>query len=135
MVDITAELYAAYRVLLVDDTYPTIEGLREIQEIQADIDLKAVMAKIKDFIALRFVDEKERLSRAAFGKELTRKIGREDMHGDTRSESYRAIPKSSPFTKNWPTPARCRRDKSAELQIGARDRICRSAFDVKVEAK
>jgi ABC-type nitrate/sulfonate/bicarbonate transport system substrate-binding protein len=49
--------YAAYRDLLVDDTYPTIEGLRNILEIQAEIDPKAAKAKPKDILDLRFVDD------------------------------------------------------------------------------
>jgi NitT/TauT family transport system substrate-binding protein len=49
--------YAAYRDLLVDDTYPTLEGLRNILDIQAEIDPKAAKAKVEDFIDLRFVDE------------------------------------------------------------------------------
>jgi NitT/TauT family transport system substrate-binding protein len=49
--------YAAYRDLLVDETYPTIEGLRNILEIQAEFDPKAAKAKAEDFVDLRFVDE------------------------------------------------------------------------------
>jgi NitT/TauT family transport system substrate-binding protein len=49
--------YAAYRDLLVDDTYPTIEGLRNILEIQAEIDAKAAKAKPEDVLDLRFVDD------------------------------------------------------------------------------
>jgi NitT/TauT family transport system substrate-binding protein len=52
--------YAAYRDLLVDDTYPTMEGLRNILEIQAEIDPKAAKAKAEDFVDLRFVDELKR---------------------------------------------------------------------------
>lgn len=49
--------YAAYRDLLVDDTYPTLEGLRNILEIQAEIDPKAAKAKPEDILDLRFVDD------------------------------------------------------------------------------
>ncbi len=49
--------YTAYRDLLVDDTYPTIEGLRNILDIQAEIDPKAAKAKPEDVLDLRFVDD------------------------------------------------------------------------------
>ena len=49
--------YLAYRDLLVDDTYPTIEGLRNILDIQADIDPKAARAKPEEVLDLRFVDD------------------------------------------------------------------------------
>ena len=57
MVDITAEPYAAYRDVLLDDTYPTLAGLRNMLEIQADIDTRAAKTKVEDFVDLRFVDE------------------------------------------------------------------------------
>jgi len=41
----------------VDDTYPTIEGLRNILDIQADIDPKAARAKPEEVLDLRFVDD------------------------------------------------------------------------------
>jgi NitT/TauT family transport system substrate-binding protein len=49
--------YEAYRDLLVDDTYPTIEGLKSILDIQADIDPKAAKAKPEDVLDLRFVED------------------------------------------------------------------------------
>ncbi len=49
--------YTAYRDLLVDDTYPTIEGLRNILDIQAEIGPKAAKAKPEDVLDLRFVDD------------------------------------------------------------------------------
>jgi len=49
--------YAAYRDLLVDDTYPTVEGLRNILDIQAEIEPKAAKAKPEDILELRFVDD------------------------------------------------------------------------------
>jgi NitT/TauT family transport system substrate-binding protein len=49
--------YAAYRELLVDDGYPTLEGLKNTLEIQASFDPKATKAKAEDFVDLRFVDE------------------------------------------------------------------------------
>jgi NitT/TauT family transport system substrate-binding protein len=49
--------YAAYRDLLVDDTYPTMDGLRSILEIQSEFDPKAAKAKPEDILDLRFVDD------------------------------------------------------------------------------
>jgi ABC-type nitrate/sulfonate/bicarbonate transport system substrate-binding protein len=49
--------YAAYRELLVEDVYPTMEGLKNTLEIQATFDPKATKAKVEDFVDLRFVDE------------------------------------------------------------------------------
>lgn len=49
--------YAAYRELMVEDTYPTLEGLRNTLEIQASLDPRAGKAKAEDFVDLRFVDE------------------------------------------------------------------------------
>jgi NitT/TauT family transport system substrate-binding protein len=64
------KVYAAYRDLLVDDTYPTIEGLRNILEIQAEIDPKAAKAKVEDFVDLRFVEE---LKKSGFLAQLSGK--------------------------------------------------------------
>ena len=49
--------YAAYRDLLVEDGYPTLEGLKNTLEIQASFDPKATKAKVDDFVDVRFVDE------------------------------------------------------------------------------
>jgi NitT/TauT family transport system substrate-binding protein len=49
--------YAAYRELLVEDVYPTLEGLKNTLEIQATFDPKATKAKVEDFVDVRFVDE------------------------------------------------------------------------------
>jgi NitT/TauT family transport system substrate-binding protein len=49
--------YVAYRELLVEDVYPTLEGLKNTLEIQATLDPKATKAKVEDFVDLRFVDE------------------------------------------------------------------------------
>ncbi|MGH7931509.1 MAG: ABC transporter substrate-binding protein, partial [Candidatus Binatia bacterium] len=49
--------YAAYDDMLVKDTYPTLEGLRNTLEVQASFDPKAVNAKVKDMVNLRFVNE------------------------------------------------------------------------------
>jgi len=42
---------------LVEDGYPTLEGLKNTLEIQATLDPKASKAKVEDFVDLRFVDE------------------------------------------------------------------------------
>jgi NitT/TauT family transport system substrate-binding protein len=49
--------YAANHELLVEDTYPTLEGLKNTLEIQALFDPKAAKAKVEDFVDLRFVEE------------------------------------------------------------------------------
>ena len=49
--------YAANVEFLVEDTYPTLEGLRRTLEIQALTDPRATKAKAEDFVELRFVDE------------------------------------------------------------------------------
>ncbi len=43
--------------LIVDDGYPTLEGLKQTIEIQALTDARAAKAKAEDFVDLRFVDE------------------------------------------------------------------------------
>jgi NitT/TauT family transport system substrate-binding protein len=50
-------VYDSSREVLVEDTYPTMEGLKNTLEIQASIDPKAAKAKAEDFVDLRFVDE------------------------------------------------------------------------------
>jgi len=52
--------YGAYSELFVEDTYPTLEGLRNTLEVQASWDPKAAKAKVDDFVDLRFVDEVKR---------------------------------------------------------------------------
>lgn len=49
--------YEANREYLVEDTYPTVEGLKRTLEIQAMTDPKAAKAKAEDMVDLRFVDE------------------------------------------------------------------------------
>lgn len=49
--------YTAYKELLVEDGYPTLEGLKNTLEIQASFDPKATKAKVEDFVDLRFVAE------------------------------------------------------------------------------
>ncbi len=49
--------YSAYSQLFVEDTYPTLEGLRNTLEVQSSWDPKATKAKAEDFVDLRFVDQ------------------------------------------------------------------------------
>jgi NitT/TauT family transport system substrate-binding protein len=49
--------YAAYDELLVRDTYPTLEGLKNTLEVQASFDPKAANSKVEDMVNLRFVNE------------------------------------------------------------------------------
>ena len=49
--------YAANYDFLVEDTYPTLEGLKQTLEIQALTDPRASKARAEDFVDLRFVDE------------------------------------------------------------------------------
>jgi len=51
------EIYVSYNDLLVEDTYPTVEGLKSTLEVQASLDPRALKAKVEDFVDLRFVDE------------------------------------------------------------------------------
>ena len=51
------EVYDSNKELLVDDTYPTLAGLKNTLEIQVTLDAKAAKAKAEDFVDLRFVDE------------------------------------------------------------------------------
>ncbi len=55
--DVLDGAYAANAELLVDDGYPTLEGLKQTLEIQALTDPRAGKAKAEDFVELRFVDE------------------------------------------------------------------------------
>ncbi len=51
------EVFDSNKDLLVEDTYPTLEGLKATLEIQASWDPKAAKAKAEDFVDLRFVEE------------------------------------------------------------------------------
>jgi ABC-type nitrate/sulfonate/bicarbonate transport system substrate-binding protein len=64
------EVYDSNLPLLVDDTYPTLEGLKNTLEIQAGIDPKAAKAKAEDFVDLRFVEE---LKKSGFIEKLSGK--------------------------------------------------------------
>jgi ABC-type nitrate/sulfonate/bicarbonate transport system substrate-binding protein len=58
--DILEAAYSAYVELIVEDTYPTLEGLKNTLEVQAAIDPRAAKAKPEDFVDLRFVEELKR---------------------------------------------------------------------------
>jgi NitT/TauT family transport system substrate-binding protein len=49
--------YGANRELLVEDTYPTLEGLKNTLELQAATDARAAKLNAEDVVELRFVDE------------------------------------------------------------------------------
>jgi NitT/TauT family transport system substrate-binding protein len=49
--------WVAYKELLEEDTYPTLEGLKDTLEVQANWDPKAANAKPEDFVDLRFVNQ------------------------------------------------------------------------------
>jgi NitT/TauT family transport system substrate-binding protein len=59
--------FVAESKLYVEDTYPTLEGLKNTLEIQASWDPKAAKARVEDFVDLRFVDE---LRRSGFVEKL-----------------------------------------------------------------
>ena len=48
--------YEAYKDLFVEDTYPTMEGLRNTLQVQSSWDSKAARAKADDFVDLQFVN-------------------------------------------------------------------------------
>ena len=49
--------WVAYKDLLDENTYPTLEGLQDTLAVQANWDPKAGTAKAADFVDLRFVDQ------------------------------------------------------------------------------
>ena len=55
--DVLEGAHAANSALLVEDTYPTIEGLKQTLDVQALTDPRASKAKVEDLVELRFVDE------------------------------------------------------------------------------
>lgn len=55
--DVLEGAHAANSELLVEDTYPTLEGLKQTLEVQALTDPRATKTKPDDFVELRFVDE------------------------------------------------------------------------------
>ncbi|MGE5220681.1 MAG: ABC transporter substrate-binding protein [Chloroflexota bacterium] len=55
--DILEGAYAANSALLVEDTYPTLDGLKNTLDVQALSDPRAAKVKAEDMVELRFVDE------------------------------------------------------------------------------
>lgn len=55
--DILEAAHAANSPLLAEDTYPTLEGLKQTLEVQALTDPRATKFKAEDMVELRFVDE------------------------------------------------------------------------------
>src|SRR5687768_12284321 len=55
--DILEAAHAANSELLVEDTYPTIEGLKQTLDVQSLTDPRAGKFKAEDMVELRFVDE------------------------------------------------------------------------------
>jgi len=55
--DVLEGAFAANSALLVEDTYPTLDGLKQTLEVQALTDARAGKAKAEDFVELRFVDD------------------------------------------------------------------------------
>jgi len=49
--------HTANSALLVEDTYPTLEGLKQTLDVQALVDPRATKFKAEDFVDLRFVDD------------------------------------------------------------------------------
>src|SRR5262249_60819125 len=48
------EVYDSNKGLLVDDTYPTLEGLKNTLEMQASLDPKAASATAEELVDVRF---------------------------------------------------------------------------------
>jgi NitT/TauT family transport system substrate-binding protein len=55
--DVLEGSWVAYKELLEEDTYPTLEGLSDTLAVQAFWDPKAATARAEDFVDLRFVDQ------------------------------------------------------------------------------
>ena len=55
--DILEAAHTANSPLLVEDTYPTLEGLKQTLDVQALTDPRAAKFKAEDMVELRFVDE------------------------------------------------------------------------------
>jgi hypothetical protein len=67
--DVLEGSWVAYKDLLVEDTYPTLEGLNDTLAVQANWDPKAAKAKAEDFVDLHFV---EKLKKSGFLEKLYR---------------------------------------------------------------
>ena len=61
-----------YKDLLDEDTYPTLEGLRDTLAVQASWDPKAANSNLEDFVDLRFVNQ---LRKAGFIDQLYGQVG------------------------------------------------------------
>jgi NitT/TauT family transport system substrate-binding protein len=59
--------WVAYKELLEEDTYPTLEGLNDTLAVQTDWDPKAAKANAQDFVNLTFV---EKLKKSGFINKL-----------------------------------------------------------------
>ena len=96
--------YTAFRDLLVDDTYPTIEGLRNILEIQAEIDPKAA----KVLLELGVDRKRVREETLKLLEEAGIKLAGHGVHGFTKD--HEANKKLFEFAKKagvkLPAPAR-----------------------------
>jgi NitT/TauT family transport system substrate-binding protein len=55
--DVLEGAHAANSELLVEDTYPTLEGLKTTLDVQAATDPRAAKFKAEDMVELRFVEE------------------------------------------------------------------------------
>ena len=55
--EILQAAHTANSALLVEDTYPTLEGLKQTLEVQSLTDARAAKFKAEDMVELRFVDE------------------------------------------------------------------------------
>jgi NitT/TauT family transport system substrate-binding protein len=55
--DLLEAAHAANSELIADDTYPTLEGLKQTLEVQTLTDPRAAKFKAEDMVELRFVDE------------------------------------------------------------------------------
>jgi NitT/TauT family transport system substrate-binding protein len=55
--EILEAAHTANSPLLIEDTYPTLEGLKQTLEVQALTDPRAAKFKAEDMVELRFVDE------------------------------------------------------------------------------
>jgi NitT/TauT family transport system substrate-binding protein len=55
--DVLEGSWAAYKELLEEDTYPTLEGLNDTLAVQANWDPKAAKTKAQDYVDLRFVEQ------------------------------------------------------------------------------
>jgi hypothetical protein len=55
--DVLEGAHTANSELLVEDTYPTLDGLKQTLDVQALTDPRAAKFKADEMVELRFVDE------------------------------------------------------------------------------